>query len=333
MNFDDDEETIAVDMLLDCSDRKENSLRCMDECSWDEICSWKSVVAPMCISVKPKRKKEIIKKKKKMHFADSLNNDSENKFEYRHRLRNLAHSSTNVLSYNSPSSRNIIDMKTYNYLEREHLEKFSNYLIRENSQTLIGSCGYNIQINDGSIIDNKLFLDIKNGVYLYNVDENNGKLHNNTFCKGIRQPKPLSLMDELQLTIKPISLANQSQLTTKVAPDKDYDSITTQQKYKNVDKKYKKRRQDIFKISTYLPSITGHQNKTDTTSSVVDESEEEIFFPFRITHVPDGKNVTQNINIDKLTTSIMDETSFSHCTKEKVEDTSVLPPIAGLHIS
>jgi len=121
MSIEDDECT-SVDKLLACSKREYHLEKQVWVCSWDELRSWKSVT-PMGIYKKSKKKNMKAKRNAALlgkggTFSMAFHAEA---FPYRYRFSEtgkIAHSSTNVLSYSSPSWRYIVDWRSYSYLER-----------------------------------------------------------------------------------------------------------------------------------------------------------------------------------------------------------------------
>lgn len=123
MLIEDDEDSL-INKLITCSDRENKREKQVWVGSWDEVRGWKAV-SPMGVYKKPKKK--IPKLKKTMALLNKTGNNMisfshrPNPFPYRYRFPETgkaAHSSTNVLSYNSPSWRFIVDWKTFSYVGR-----------------------------------------------------------------------------------------------------------------------------------------------------------------------------------------------------------------------
>jgi len=132
---DEEEEIACINNLLACSGREDYHKKQVSVNSWDEVGSWKSV-SPMGIYKKSKKKNNtknkslkplpIVKSGKYSTVISGYNSES---FPYRFRVSDqgkAGHSSTNVLSYNNPSWRYIIDWKTYSYRERPEPEEARN---------------------------------------------------------------------------------------------------------------------------------------------------------------------------------------------------------------
>ena len=193
-----DDETVALKNLLRCSSQEDEWCEpSVMVSSWDEMSSWKSVV-PMCTYVKTKRKKErtSCKSKKKSSCVKQPSEETSASSDHHRRIyssagcggrfKNLAYVSTDVLSYSSPTSRDIVDNKTFEYLDREHYRHLSDFLLRQRSRNILDS--YTQRMED--------------------IDMANDRMHNADDGKEKKrfERKDLSCMDQMRLANIKLSL-------------------------------------------------------------------------------------------------------------------------------
>lgn len=353
------EEEMTLDQLLTHSEIIEPYKRYVKSNSVDEICVWKSI-APMCIYIKTKRKKDSKSKQKIQYWkAQHLDNNvplKNSNCQYRNHVRNLAYYSTNVLSYDSPSSRNIVDLKTYKYIERDNSITMPNYLVTKKSYDKIGDENNNQLFQDYFYPPD---ISAKKEVYMSDCNhERYNELmikYGNDIPRPMKQPSLFQLQlnsgsaalpfnEQLKLITQKLTLSDNKDEPKEEVANKKTDNYFDKQNYTKINTKFKKKRRydnELVKIRTCLPPVIQSLGTVNTTKNYgvnIDDSEEECDFPFKVSGVRDGTNkmITQDISINRYSNLVIHSRDLDCCSRgkyEKLKEKIELPPIAGLHIS